>query len=68
MQVAKNSSAKQPTTVLSPAEFETLVARLELLMQEAVSQESVGWQAEGEDLKMIRQILESCSLFQRNTS
>ena len=43
------SAAKQPPAPpLSPEEFEALVVRLEGLMQEAVSQESVGWQANGE--------------------
>lgn len=43
------SAAKQPPAApLSPEEFEALVVRLEGLMQEAVSQESVGWQADGE--------------------
>ena len=43
------SAAKQPPCFpLSPEEFEALVVRLEGLMQEAVSQESVGWQANGE--------------------
>jgi hypothetical protein len=32
---------------LSPEDFESLIARLEGLMQEAVSHEEIGWQAEG---------------------
>ena len=55
---SSTSAAQQPLGVggavcvagvpLSPEDFEALIVRLEGLMQEAVSHEDVGWQADGE--------------------